>query len=161
MAKKTTKDFNFTKFIFDILVDVIIVFLLVVMIRNFVFAPFRVHGQSMCDTFNDYDGECLTGDGEFVLTNRFSTYEVFGWQPGDIDRGNVVIFQAPYSDDDEYFVLGDNRKKSSDSRRCFKQLGCDNDSSPFLNHDLLEGEVEFVIYPFSHMRFVDDPDYSV
>jgi signal peptidase I len=215
------RDRSFKQSLKEIVIDVIVVLILVVVIRQFVFAPFRVNGPSMCDTFNVYDEVCISGDGEFVITSRFSTYSIFGWTPGDVERGDVLIFQAPYSVDgeffikrviglagdtlkieggyvylqneegvfeeleeeylsadndgktfahrsesqtftvpeDEYFVLGDNRSRSSDSRRCFKQLGCQGDSSPYLPSELIEGEVKLVVFPFSHFRMIQSVDY--
>lgn len=222
MNKKSNKDFVLSKFILDVLIDVAVVIVLVLVFRTFLYAPFQVHGPSMCDTFNVYNGECYNGDGEYVITSRLSTWSVFGWSPGDIKRGDVVIFDAPYGDDgeyfikrviglpgetlkiengyvyladedgdfvkieeesylnqdnwgntepyrnlsevfevpeDEYFVLGDNRTRSSDSRRCFQQLGCDAESSNYLSHDLIQGEVKLVAFPLSHFRFVEGVDY--
>ncbi|MFA6024667.1 MAG: signal peptidase I [Candidatus Gracilibacteria bacterium] len=223
MSENPNKDFNLSKFLLDILVDTVIVAVLVVIIRLFLFAPFQVHGQSMCNTFNDYDGECISGDGEYVLTSRLSTWNLFGWSPSTIERGDIIIFKAPYSEDGDfyikrviglpgdqvkvedglvsvldedgvyieldepylseenqgntqafhtssevfsvpdgaYFVLGDNRTRSNDSRRCFQQTGCTAKTSPYLIEDFIEGEVKMVLFPLSHVRFVKDFDYSV
>ena len=221
MSKISTKDFILPKFLLDILIDVAIVVLMVVVIRLFLFAPFQVHGQSMCDTFNVFNEECYSGDGEYVLTSRLSTWDIFDWSPTSIQRGDVIIFLAPYSElkeyyikrviglpgetvkienglvyiqeengefteldesylndenqgntnphrtssqlytvpEDTYFVLGDNRVKSSDSRRCFQNTGCNENSSAYLEEDRIEGEVKLVIFPFSHFRWVSSADY--
>ncbi|MFA5792891.1 MAG: signal peptidase I [Candidatus Gracilibacteria bacterium] len=221
MQEKTTPRFNFRSFFWDIGLDIVIVLVLVFFIRTFLFSPFRVHGPSMCDNFNVYNGECYNGDGEFLITSRLSTWNLFGWSPTQIDRGDVVVFVAPYTEekefyikrvigvpgdtikvedgfvylkegeefvqleetylneenwghttpyrvdsqtftvpDGEYFVLGDNRVKSSDARRCFRQLGCTGDSSPYISLDRIEGEVKLVIFPISHFRWVSGFDYS-
>lgn len=223
MVKKTTHDFSWPRFALDLFVDVVIVAALVLMIRTFLFAPFRVDGPSMCDTFNVYDGECFNGVGEHIITSRLATWNIFGWTPSVIDRGDVVVFQAPYGErgeffikrvigmpgdtvkiedgfvylenedgefflleetylseenygethpyrvasesytvpEGEYFVLGDNRTRSSDSRRCFQNLGCTGDRSPFLEHDLIQGEVKAVIFPFDHLRLIKRTKYSI
>ena len=221
MSKSSTKDFILPKFLLDILIDVAIVIAMVVVIRLFLFAPFQVHGQSMCDTFNIFNEECYSGDGEYVLTSRLSTWDVFDWSPTSIQRGDVIIFLAPYTEQKEYyvkrviglpgetikienglvyvqaengdfvgleesylneenqgntnphrtstqlytvpeetyFVLGDNRLKSNDSRRCFQNAGCNENSSAYLEEDRIEGEVKLVIFPFSHIRWVPSADY--
>ncbi|QQR55111.1 signal peptidase I [Candidatus Peregrinibacteria bacterium] len=220
MQEKTTKDFKFARFFLDIGLDIVIVVVLVLFIQNFIFAPFRIHGPSMCDTFNSFNGECYNGDGEFILVSRFPVWDLFGWSPTELERGDVIVFQAPYSEkgeyyikrviglpgdtilvknglvylkneegrfiewdepylnaentgnthphrssaetyevpEDSYFVMGDNRIKSSDSRRCFQQLGCSENSSPYLDESFIEGEVKLVLFPFTHFRWVSDLD---
>lgn len=223
MAESSTKDFILTRFLLDIFIDIVIVVVMVLLIRAYLFAPFRVHGPSMCDTFNVYNGECYNGDGEFILVSRLPLWSLFGWAPSDLERGDVIVFQAPYSEEGEYYIkrviglpgdtikiengfvylknetgtfelldepylnednlghtypyrsssevyevpedvyfaLGDNRTKSSDARRCFQQLGCTDDSSPYLGMDLIQGEVKLVLFPFSHFRFVRDQEYEL
>lgn len=215
------KKFSWKNFILDVGLDVIIVVIMVLFIRTFVFSPFRVHGPSMCNTFNYYSGECLTGDGEFLITSKLPTWSIFGFSFAHIERGDVVVFDAPYTDEEyyikrviglpgetvkiadgfvyiknaygeyqmlnetylneenwghttphrtesqefnvpegKYFVLGDNRTKSSDSRRCFQSLGCTGDSSPFLDANAIAGEAKLVAFPLSHFRWISNFDYS-
>lgn len=223
MEKKTTGDFELRRFLLDVAIDIAIVVVMVLVIRTYLFAPFRVHGPSMCDTFNVYNGECYNGDGEFILISRLPTWNLWSWSPSTLDRGDVIVFQAPYSEpgefyikriiglpgdtlkiengyvylkdatgafvllsepylnadnlghtyphrnssetyvvpDGRYFALGDNRTKSSDARRCFQQLGCNEQSSPYLALDLIQGEVKVVLFPFSHFQFVYDQDYGL
>lgn len=223
MQEKTTLRFKLKSFLLDIGLDAVIVVVLVLFIRTFLFAPFRVHGPSMCDSFNFYQGECYNGDGEFLITSRLSTWDIFGWSPTSIDRGDVIVFLAPYTEDkeyyikrviglpgdtvkiengfvyiknesdefvqieepylneknwghtvpyrvdsqtfivpkDAYFVLGDNRIQSNDARRCFEQLGCMGDSSPYLTADRIQGEAKMVIFPLSHFRWISNVEYSL
>lgn len=223
MPENLKRDFILPQFLLDILVDTVIVVLMVIVIRFSLFAPFQIHGQSMCDSFNVYNGECYTGDGEYVLTSRLSTWNLWGWSPTRLQRGDVLIFQAPYSEEGEfyikrviglpgetvkiekgevsimnetgnylilkepylneenqgntdpyrttsqifevpeekYFVLGDNRIKSNDSRRCFQQTGCTSDTSPYLGMELIEGEVKLVFFPLGHFGWVSPISYEI
>lgn len=205
--------------------DVVIVVALVVFFRAFVFSPFHVTGSSMCDSFNNYDGVCLTGKGEQVLVTRHS----------NLQRGDVIVLQDPYDMSEtpflmkamglsnarflikrviglpgetvriadgkvyllngedfeelpepylnernsgntnphrldaqtfvvpqgEYFVLGDNRTVSTDSRRCFMSSGCGATDSPYLPEVDVEGEVKVVTFPLSHFRWIHAVDYSL
>lgn len=223
MSKNTNRDFTLARFLLDVLLDAVIVIVLVVLTRLFLFAPFQVHGQSMCDTFNKYNDECFSGDGEFVIISRLSNWNIFGWSPTSLQRGDVVVFRAPYQTEKEFyikrviglpgdrikiekgvvsllndngkyeeldesylnsenlgntmpyrtlseiyivpdgslFLLGDNRIRSNDARRCFQQTGCNSETSPFLGIDEIEGEVKLVVFPITHFRWISVPDYSM
>jgi signal peptidase I len=112
--------------------EIILLLLLVVLpVRFFLFEPFLVRGQSMEPNFHNLD---------YLIIDKLS---YFFRQP---QRGEVVVFKPPFDDyvyyikriiglpgeriiieeskiteinlgPDEYFVLGDNREVSYDSRK--------------------------------------------
>lgn len=61
--------------------------------------------------------------------------------------------------DNSYFLLGDNRNHSSDSRNCFSKVQgsfCDPASDePFVDKKLISGKSEFVIWPLSDIRKIE------
>lgn len=212
-------------FVLDVLLNAAVIIFLVIVLRFFVIAPFRVSGSSMCDTFNNFDGRCVRGDGEYIILYKLGYQNFFGWQLGTPDRGDIVVFQPPESDDPDeyfikrviglpgdtiefkdgyvyitneeypegwmlpeedylnqvnlgntepqtttlsvlevpegsYFVMGDNRKASSDSRSCFVQAGCNDKNSPYLTMEDITGKAWLVLWPFDRMRVIDEVVYE-
>jgi len=165
----------------------LIVFLLAIFFRFYIFQPFIVVGQSMEPNF--HDKEYLVVDkvttrfrdpkrGEIVifhpLQNPSESYikRVIGL-PGEtveVKDGKVyvndkileesyVLHDATLSadnsypketlGDDEFYVFGDNREHSSDSR----EIG----PIPRAN---LQGRVAVVLFPLNSIRFVGLPMYQ-
>lgn len=63
--------------------------------------------------------------------------------------GDNKTYQVP---EDEYFVLGDNRHGSSDSRGWYDE---DNVPSPFVSRDQIQGKTRLVVYPLPSARVVE------
>jgi signal peptidase I len=188
-VKDKTKTFALLgiEFSLEFIKTALIVFLLAIFFRFYIFQPFIVVGQSMEPNF--HDKEYLVVD---KVTTRFR----------EPKRGEIVIFHPPqnpsesyikrviglpgetvevkegkvYVDDevvqesyilhdpsismknnypkvtlgaDEYYVFGDNREHSSDSR----EIG----PIPKAN---LQGRVAIVLFPFDNMHFVGLPTYQ-
>ena len=150
-------------------VPYIIILVVVVLLRTFVVTPILVQGESMEDilyngevlllkkydrNYNRFDivviSSSVEGDS---LVKR-----VIGW-PGEsiryknnrlyidgeivedpYDNGTTSNFQEILLGDDEYFVLGDNREVSLDSR----MLG-------WFDISKIIGTTKFTIYPFNRL----------
>lgn len=209
-------------FILDVSVNAVVIIGLVILLRVFVISPFQVHGPSMCDNFNNFEGTCIRGDGEFILLYKFGYQSILGWQVGLPERGDVVVFEPPaepgeyyikrviglsgetvefkdgyvYIVNEEnpngfkldesgylnsenwgntdlpydsetsftvpegsYFLMGDNRRASSDARRCFADQGCDGTNTPYVTLDKITGRAWFAMWPLNRMRVVPEPTY--
>ena len=204
-------------FLLDVFLNVVAIVVLVVVIRFYIVSPFQVSGPSMCDTFNNFEGQCLHGNGEYIMIYKLGWQNILGWQVGLPERGDVVVFRPPMDEtndyfikrviglpgetvdirngyvtitnetfpegfqldesnylnsvnlghtetngdlshfevpDEHYFVLGDNRRVSSDGRRCFEQTGCNDTNTPYITMDLIQGRAWVVLWPFNRMRFI-------
>lgn len=203
-------------FILDVSVNAIIIVSLVILIRFYIISPFRVSGPSMCDTLNIIAGTCVSGNGEYIIVNKFLYHHWFGTQIQPPERGDIIVFRPPLSFKDDfyikriiglpsetiqikdgkvfifnaenqsgfelqetylnernadktqigssaqnsytvpknnYFVLGDNRNASSDSRHCFSQRGCTSEeATAFLPFENIEGKAWLVLWPLSNIR---------
>jgi len=187
--KDKTKTFALLgiEFSLEFIKTALIVFLLAIFFRFYIFQPFIVVGQSMEPNF--HDKEYLVVDkvttrfrepkrGEIVIfhppQNPSESYikRVIGL-PGEtveVKEGKVYVndkvIQESYIlhdpsismknnypkvtlGSDEYYVFGDNREHSSDSR----EIG----PIPKAN---LQGRVAIVLFPFNNIHFIGLPTYQ-
>ncbi len=96
MTHPTDQDQSWSSFFLDLLIMIVIV----VGIRVYIFQFFRVSGPSMCPTLNVLDGRCLyppDDDGEFIFLNQF--HYNFLQNP---ERGEIVVFKP--SNQDNYLI---------------------------------------------------------
>ncbi|PIQ78193.1 signal peptidase I [Candidatus Peregrinibacteria bacterium CG11_big_fil_rev_8_21_14_0_20_46_8] len=62
-----------------------------------------------------------------------------------------------------YFVMGDNRAQSTDSRTCFEpssRNACDDPHKYFIEKSSISGRSWFILWPFERARILRNPDYS-
>lgn len=145
-----------------------IILVVVILIKTFVFTPVVVNGESMMNTLHDNDimilnkiGMKLNGIERFdivvVQTNNSKIIKRVIALPGETIEYkdnklyiNDKLIEDSYGSDitydiekivvpeDEYYVLGDNRTNSVDSR----MLGT-------IPEDEILGYAKFIIYPFN------------
>ncbi len=147
----------------EILIYVIII-VIVILVRTFIVTPIRVNGTSMYPTLDDKDFMILKKYEKKDL-NRFDIVviktekdkiikRIIGMPKEDIEYKNNSLYidgeklDIPYGKgytndfidycrEDEYFVLGDNREDSIDSRI----LGC-------IKREDIMGKTDFIVFPF-------------
>ena len=148
------------KFIND-LIPYIIIVIVVVLFRTFIMTPAVVDGLSMYDTLNDHDIVLIN---KIVMkTNNINRFDIVvlknnedgdkiikriiglpGEKIEDNFKTNETTDFTAETKENEYFVLGDNRELSKDSR----YLG------NFKKENII-GKVDFRFYPFDKLGLVE------
>ncbi len=88
-------------------------------------------------------GELVRVDKGLIYINGELLTEYYGCYDEELPYYNGIAGEEIYVGEDEYFVLGDNRNNSEDSRT----FGC-------IKKDELTGKAFLKIYPFSDISFV-------
>lgn len=164
---------NKTKKIIKDLIPYIIILILVILFRSFIATPVKVDGKSMFPTLSGNEIMILNKLGKIdrfdivvVKNNNDDLIKRVVGLPGEtieIINNNVYIdgkkiddiYGSGESSDyakrklekNEYFVLGDNRENSMDSRT----IGPIKDTQ-------IEGTTSFVIFPFNKLGNVDNQE---
>lgn len=164
---------NKTKKIIKDLIPYIIILMLVILFRSFIATPVKVDGKSMFPTLSGNEIMILNKLGKVdrfdivvVKNNNDDLIKRVVGLPGEtieIINNNVYIdgkkiddiYGSGESSDyakrklekNEYFVLGDNRENSMDSRT----IGPIKDTQ-------IEGTTSFVIFPFNKLGNVDNQE---
>lgn len=103
--KKTSKKFII---FLDVFVNIVIVVVLYFFIKEYLVAPFRVIGPSMCDSLNYIDEKCEYDAGEYLILNKAKYHNFFGRRFGAPERGDIVVFHPPQDHENFYIkrVIG-------------------------------------------------------
>lgn len=151
----------------------VLIIIVIILVRTFIVTPVRVSGNSMNPTLND--GEIMILNKlanieryDIVVVSKSVAGEeiikrVIG-MPGDsieyVDgtlyindeavldtygSGNTGDFYKVFLGPDEYWIMGDNRSVSKDSRVFGK-----------VNKKDIEGVVNFILYPFNKFGVVEE-----
>ncbi len=100
-----------------------------------------------------------TSEKTFELTeNYLNSINKDNTQPFFSD---LKVFEVP---EDRYFLMGDNRKFSTDSRSCFEgQISSDCRKSPnliFVPRSHIRGKAWLVFWPLQNIRLINLPNYN-
>lgn len=80
---------------------------------------------------------------------------------GGVSQDEESIYHVP---EGNYFVMGDNRGSSADSRSCFSNFSREcspEDINSYVPKANIRGKAELVFWPFKNIRILDDVEYDI
>ena len=92
-------------------------------------------------------------DEDFVEIEEVYLNEENAFKTYFNQKTNNNTFTVP---EGHYFVLGDNRNHSNDSRSWFSPI--DQEHTPYVSKDYISGKVLVVLWPVSDIRFISGAD---
>ena len=103
-------------------------------------------------------------DGEVLLNGAMLEENYLN----ESNKGNTKIYLSNFSTfevpDDHYFLLGDNRKASTDSRSCFSSslsIECKNNPErAFIPREYIRGKAWIVWWPLKNIRTIKQTIYE-
>lgn len=113
------------------------------------------------DTIKIIDGDVFLFNDAFPTGHKLEEpylNEVNGHKTKP-STNQVTTFDVP---EGQYFVLGDNRRQSTDSRSCFRDAyegGCRGEGAYFLPERNIEGKASVVLWPLGKIRILQDVTY--
>lgn len=113
------------------------------------------------DTIKIIDGEVFLFNDAFPTGHKLDEpylNEVNGHKTKP-STNQVTTFDVP---EGQFFVMGDNRRQSTDSRSCFRDVyegGCRGEGAYFLPERNIEGKASVVLWPLNKIRTLNDIEY--
>lgn len=109
------------------------------------------------DTIKLIDGKVYLFNDEhetgYELNETYLNSSNYGNTAPSTNR--VTTFNVP---EGKYFVMGDNRSHSTDSRSCFRDAfegGCRGEGAYFLPKENIEGKASVVLWPLNKIRTIE------
>ena len=122
-------------------------------------------GESFIKRIIAIPGDTLTLDDGYVFIKDGSGDEVQldeSHYLGEENLGNTQAFGGKSEftvPEDSYFVMGDNRVESLDSRSSFTSNYSSKNSTPFVPKDNIAGKAWIILFPWSEFGFVEKVEY--
>lgn len=106
-------------------------------------------------------GETLEiSNGEIFIDGKKLKEAYIKGKKTQLPNGTYKKYEIP---EEKYFVMGDNRDHSIDSRWCFRDSsfgGCKGGKSPYLAKEMMQGKAWIILYPFNEIGVIGEIQYE-